>query len=359
MHIALIANASWLDEELSQFRYLVVGLIDEQVHVAQVLPDGIPGDEISGFAHCVSWRDSRWSLCRSFSLRRQAETLEHLGVDLFHALDVQVWGGTVALAKKLGVPAVLSTSCASDLSQVDRLRRAVEDRRLAFSAATDPLARAIADKIGDDSVVRVIPPGVHVPKAPITETLEDRPLCAVISGSGQADAEYESLFEAMRSVIAAHPQTQFFMDNQGSDPHTLWRMADRYGVLSNTSIVPRRLGHRELLLRAGVLIHPQPLGRARSLTLQAMAAGIPVIARLDPWLDYLLENHTAWLVEEADPRRWEQLILRLLVNRDAGRQLGLRARQWVSEHHVAAQQVAATLQFYQRQTGESLKFPGT
>src|SRR5690606_12930504 len=148
------------------------------------------------------------------------------------------------------------------------------------------------------------------------------------------------------SVVATHPQTQYFLDSQGRDPHALWRMAEHFGLLANMSMEPRRLGHRELPLRADVLVHPLAQRRNRSPTLSAMAAGSPVVARQDPWLDYLVHDQTAWTIDEPDPRQWERWLSRVIEHREEAAALSQRARQWVSQHHVASQQVEATLAAY-------------
>ena len=158
--------------------------------------------------------------------------------------------------------------------------------------------------------------------------------------------------------MASYPQAQFFLDGQGSDQHLIWQAAQKLGLLGNLSLAPRRLGHRELLLRADVLIHPQPLGRSRGLTLQAMAREIPVLAHGDSWLDYLNPGKTAWIIDRPHPQLWTQAIERLLQKPDEARALGVSARQWVSEHHLASTHVQQTIKLYQETLGEPFQFPG-
>ena len=135
-----------------------------------------------------------------------------------------------------------------------------------------------------------------------------------------------------------------------------WQSVQRFGLLANMSVVPRQLGRRELLKAANVLIHPQSLHRCRGMTLQAMANGIPVLAREDPWLDYLVHDRTAWLLDTPSPASWHALLRRVAEQPEACRALARSAGAWVREHHPAPLQIGRVLDLYRRLTGQSLKF---
>lgn len=357
MFVALLTNTAWLDEELQSFQHLLVGFMDEQVRVAQVVPQHLHHSDASVFGAHVGWQESSWAWLNRHRITKLDQALEPLGVNLIHALDGRLWVGAYRLALKMNVPVVFTANSHLDLKLVSHLRRIADAGRCAFVATTEPLAQAVRDRLPPAFIVEMIPPGTH-PGPPVRHRNPDDALCAVISGRGQLDDRYQALLEALSQVIRHHPQAQFFFDGQGSDQHEIWQAASRLNLLANISLIPRRLGHRELLVRADVLIQPQPPGRSRGLTLQAMAHAVPVIAHHDPWLDYLHEDVTAWLIDGPDPDAWQTCITRLIEQPDLGRQLGQRAQHWVSENRLSAQQVAHTLDLYRRITGEPIKFPG-
>ena len=346
-----------MDEDLALFRYLVVGLLDEQVRVCQVVPEGLADEAVGGFCDRVTWQDSSWPMLRNHRLGRLADRLEDMGVDLIHALDGRVWTGAARLARELELPIILGASHALDLPLAARLGRLKHLTRVAFVASTEPLSEAIRTKLDPEALVEYVPPGVHFPDSPTTRGLEQGALCAVVSGDGRYDAQYEALIPALREVVDLYPQAQFFFDGQGADQRTLWQAAQQYGLHANMSLVPRRVGHREILLRADVLIQPQALGRSRTLTLGAMAHGVPVLAQADPWLDYLIDQQTALVVEQPDPARWARLIRLMIEDPVASQGLVDRARQWVHETHLAANQVSQILRLYRQMVGETIKFP--
>src|SRR5690606_24739868 len=129
-------------------------------------------------------------------------------------------------------------------------------------------------------------------------------------------------------------------------------------LLRNVSMIPRRLGHRDLLLRADLLVQPQPLAQSRSITLQAMAHGLVVLAHEDPWLDYLIEDETAWLLREPDAAAWTGALNRALQDHAAAEALGQRARQWVRANRTVSHQIERVLNLYRGITGQTLPFPG-
>ena len=356
MHVALFANDAWLDEELSAFKKLVVALIDEQVQVTQVVPQTMPMDDLSAFGQRLQWRESRWSPLNRYQLSRLRQPLEEIGVTLLHALDAGLWKGVAHLARQTGLPVVFSANAGDDLDLLPQVLHGLDPTRIALTGSTQPILHAMRELLGPDPLIQLNPPSAQIDTAP-RQPQQHPALGAVVTGNGKLDDAYHSLLHAIGMFARQHPQTQFFFDSHRSDQHQLWQAASELDLLPNLSMVPRRLGHRELLTRADVLIQPQPFGRSRSLLLQAMAHGMPVIAHADPWIDYLIDNRTAWLLDQPSPEDWQQPLGRLIHAPQEAQALGSRARQWVIQHRLAAHQVARLLDLYRRMTGETIRFP--
>jgi len=121
--------------------------------------------------------------------------------------------------------------------------------------------------------------------------------------------------------------------------------------------VPRRLGRRELLLGADLMIHPQATGAVHSVVIQAMANGVPVIAQHDPWLDFLIDGETAWVAPDAQPDTWRRLLGRAFEDRTALERLGDSARAWIRANRLAAVQVEKLLGLYREVLGKGYTFP--
>lgn len=357
MHVALLTNRAWLDEELIPFQHLVVGLIDERVRVAQVVPEGVAAEDLSGFDEHVPWRESSVPALNRYRIGDLDETLGGLGVDLIHALDGRMWRGGLKLAESLGVPIVLSAYSKLDIKLAQRMLPGLDPARVAVTAATGPLAQALRDAAGPDMLVEAIGTGVHTHNVEPPTLGEGQALCVIVSGNGVWDTDYEALLSGIGAFIERQPMSQFFFDGQGGGQHQLWKAANAAGLLGNISLTPRRLGHREMLLRSHALIHPQALGRSRSLTLRAMARGLPILARHDAYLDYLIDGETAVVLDEPDAQRWAAELDKLANQTRHSADLGRSAMRWIQQHRTTSQHVAGVLDVYRRMSGSTIPFP--
>lgn len=357
MHVALFADTAYLDAELLVLHHLLVGLVDEQVRTVRVLPRGAVTLESGLLGEELTWEESRWSWLNHRRIAALAPRLEALEVNLLHVLDGRLWPAATDLLRELPVPAIFSANAYEDLRFADRVARHLDPSRVAFAGATEPITAALRERIGGDYTFATLAPGALAENQARQRQPNDA-VCVAVSGDGRLDQDYQALLQAMAALLRDEPQMQFFFDGQSSSQHLIWQEASRLGLLGNISMLPQRLSHRELLLRADVLVHPQALGRCRGLTLEAMAHGLPVIAQDDPWLDYLIDETTAWVLNQPGPDEWQLHLMRVLTEPAACQQLGQRARAWVREHRGGSAQVAAALNLYRGLTGETIKFPG-
>ena len=356
MQIALIANTAWLDEELTTLHHLVVGLLDESVRVVQVLPTGRAEGETVSFGTRLSWRERRGKVRNRRALNRLAEPLKQQGVELIHALDGRQWRAALDLSRQLSVPAVLSANSGMDIELATRISGRLVPGQHAVLCATEPLRQLVDQAIGSAVPVRHVPFGVHVGK-PAPHTDDETP-CIVVSGDGGFDEYVLHLLQGAKQAIEQHLDLQLFFDSQRQDPRAMWRAIRRQGLLANSTLIPRRLGHREILLRASALVHPQPLGRARSLTLRAMSHAVPVLACADPLLDELIDGQTARVLHEPSADTWAKILMSVASEPAPWRELGTTAQQWVGQHRLAATQLERLISTYRHLTGEPIAFPG-
>ncbi len=356
MHVALLTNRAWLDEELIPFQHLVVGLIDERVRVAQVVPEGVPAEDLSAFGDQVVWRESSITLMNQRRIAGLDDELAALGVDVIHALDGRLWRGGLKLAEALDVPIVLSAYSMQDARLAQQVLTGLDPMRVAVTAATEPITKAIRPAVPNDMLLTTVGTGVHSHEARTSIADAKQALCVIICGNGEMDADYEALLDGIADFVARHPTSQFFFDGQGSGQHQIWKAASSMGLLGNVSLTPRRLGHREVLLKSHALIHPQAPGRAHSLTLRAMARGLPVIAQQDPALDYLLHGQNAVVLDDPTSRDWVSQLDRLVDDPGAFTELGRSAAQWIREHRPSSHQINGILDMYRRITDENLPF---
>lgn len=363
MHAAILANTAWLDDELTTFQQLTVGLIDEQVRLTRIMPDQLGGPGM-GLGHSsllgtrLTWRESKFAAVNHRRLVKLCDAIDHEGVELIHALHGDLWQPAAVIGDQLDLPVIFNAASSADARQADRLAKQLNPTRSVFCATTEPIARDLRARTHNLVRVETVLPGVHVgdPAAHV-RTPGEAP-CIAVCGDGVMDEQYQQLLEGVALVVAERPEVQFFFDGQRTDQHQVWKAAQRLDLLGNLSFVPRRLGHREMLLMADALVHPQRLERSRSVTLLAMAHAVPVLAVADEVLDYLVPEHTAWVIDEPTAASWADLLMRLIVHPDDATDLGLRARAWVHEERLASDQIERMLSLYRSTAGTPLPFPG-
>ena len=246
MQVALIANTAWLDEELATLHHLVVGLLDESVRVVQVLPMGRAEGEVVSFGQRLSWRERSGTRRNRRALNRLAEPLQKQGVELIHALDGRQWRAALDLGRQLNVPVALSANSGMDVELAARLANRLVPGSHALLCATGPLTQLIDQAIGSVVPVRHVPFGVHVGKS--AGRSDDETPCIVISGDGGFDDHVQRLLQgASRPSRLGRTCSYFLIPSETIRVH--WR-AINGSALANATLIPARLGHRELLLRA-------------------------------------------------------------------------------------------------------------
>tara|TARA_Y100000588_G_scaffold381301_1_gene466740 strand:- start:507 stop:1718 length:1212 start_codon:yes stop_codon:yes gene_type:complete len=355
MQVALMANTAHLTDEQSMFRFLVVGLLDEQIQVIQMLPQGT--SEVASFAKSMLWQEGLGGHVSRLAVASLSDQLIDQQVSVLHAVDGQLWEPVLHLGRRLHLPVVLSMTSVSQLSQVKRLRRRISANCTAFCVATKSLAKAVSQLVSDSILVEVIPLGVPMPSQ-FTGAFSSEIPSIVITGTGCLDEDYQLVLEQLVRLAGQYPDLLLFFEaSGGEDQRQIWQAARRFGLHAQCNFIPSRLRRRDWLADAQMLVVPQALGAARSIVLAAMACGLPVLAQRDPWLDYLRDGQTAWLVDAPDSQSWAQLLQRPLEDIDQTRCLVASARKWVAEHHTAAMQVAKMVDLYRRVAGEAYPFP--
>jgi glycosyltransferase involved in cell wall biosynthesis len=89
-----------------------------------------------------------------------------------------------------------------------------------------------------------------------------------------------------------------------------------------------------------MLIVPERFGELRSLMLEAMAVGLPVVASADPYLDMLAADENAVLIEEPEPEAWARGLRRVVSEPDFARALGGAGRRSIADGFSTSAQMS-------------------
>jgi glycosyltransferase involved in cell wall biosynthesis len=362
MHVGLIVDEERLTREHAALSRATIGLIGEGVQVTRIVPDstleGAFDDAERRIALAVKvtapMRVLPWM--RHDRRNRLVESMEKSPPDVLYALGSEAWGLGLDLAHALDRPLAVDLWSAGQIRHVPRGRRAM--MIAAYVAPTPAMADALRERV-EPGLVCLIPMGVALPPEPrrILADPESNIALAII-GSGRDVRMYQEMLGGLARVVRALPQTQAFLELEGPHEHDIWRYARRLDLLENVSALTDASRHRALLTRCDALIVPEQFGDLRSLMLEAMTFGMPVIASEDPFLDMLEDKRTASVVSDSSAEGWARHVTDLLTNPDAARALGLAGRDRIAAHHGSSAQVTALVATFERiVSGGAYAFP--
>jgi len=352
MHIALILDDERLLHEALMLSRLCVGLMDEGCTLTRLVPiepTGRGGRYDEGPAGvttrlAVPMKVLPWM--RKTRAEQIAQAMERSLPDAIYGIGRDTWQLTCDLGKYLQRPAAISVWSADLIGRIPHGRSA--SVLGAFVAPTRPLADALRETV-DPNLVCHVPHGVAIAKQswPVFQD-SDRPVALAVVGSGRDVTSYRALLGGYSRLVRDNYAVHAFIELRGPQQHEIWRYARRLDILGSISTITDAARFRSLITQCDALVLPERYGEVRSLVLDAMAMGLPVVAADDPFLDMLIAEETALLVDEAEPDAWAVQLRKLLSSPDFAQKLGLAGREYVQQHHRSSRQISALLEMFNR-----------
>ena len=357
MKVALLADPIWLMAEATTVQRLAVGLLDEGVQLVPVVPAGFDPDEadLSIAADVLRYEPSNWKLVRDWRIGRLTDQLAELDVDLIHALSGAMERPAVRLGQELELPVIASVWSMAEAATIE----AGEGLSVRYTAPTRTIADTARSGLDAEHSVRVIRPGVFISgDEPVQQPLSDpeRPPSFLVIGDGRLDDAYSALLEGMARIKSRIDRAMYFFYAIGSEQHKLWRAAESLGLQEHVSWVPVGGEARELLVQADVVVQPQATGTVRTIVLEAMRTGRPVIAVEDAALDYQVDHRTKRELEAPTPGDWAEALAQVETDREGLRALGESAAKFVRDRHSAAKFAGAMLDLYREAAPQPMPF---
>ncbi len=363
MHVALIVDEERLLHEQPTLNRLSIGLIGEGVRLTRVVPEPIvsaavdEGEQRIALATRVAAPMRVLPWMRRDRASRLVAAMEKDAPDVLYAMGESAWAVGLDVSRTLDRPLAVDVWSAGQIRSVPRGRAA--RTVAAYVAPTRPMARSLRERV-DPELVCLVPLGVALPSAPraVLEEPQKSIAIAVIGGARDVPA-YRALLNGLSRVVREMPQVQVFLELNGPNEHEIWRHVRKLNLLEHISALTDASQHRALLTRCDILMLPEQFGELRSIMLEAMSLGMPVIAGGDPFLDMLVDDVSASIVEEGDAEEWGRRITRVISEPETARRLGAGARDRVAAEHRSSDQVSRLIDVFERVlTGGSYAFGG-
>ena len=380
MRVLMVADRAFLSREHAMLRRLEVGLLDEGLRILRCVPTPCAGLMPSGLIPQAVYDDRGGRLLGAWRADRAVRELQAIdpnasrtsiddgGVaDIVHAWGEGCWDLASEIAISTEADLVLQTLSGRCLRQVASMERRYRDwfddrHRALWAVPDEPMSRAVA-KERARWPVRILPWGVFVPDDLAPTRLPHHAGGICVCGSGEdpgAMVEFlEGAADCLRTEPGATPDVSgilFVDENLVESTPKIWRIAEKLGLLDRLSVVADMESRREPILRAQALALPEATGRHRSITLDAMAAGMVVLAREDDLIEDLIDSQTAHLIRPPARHAWRDALTRVLTDSPWSTRLGQSARQHVATHRLASTQVAEALDLYRQLAGSPLEF---
>jgi glycosyltransferase involved in cell wall biosynthesis len=195
-------------------------------------------------------------------------------------------------------------------------------------------ARQLESEGTPSSRVVVIPNGVKMDGGD-RRISRGRPVTTILTVANlRAEKAHQVLLAAAAELRPRHPYLRYLIAGDGPRLAELKKLASSLGLDTQVSF----LGHREdvpaLLADADVFVLPSRSEAFPNGAIEAMAAGLPVIAsRVGGLLDLIDEGRTGLLVEPDDPAALAAAIESLVLSPVRAEMLGASARDEVTRRY--------------------------
>ncbi|MEL6328791.1 MAG: glycosyltransferase [Planctomycetota bacterium] len=355
MRVLHICDRMFAVRETEMLSRLRIGMADEGVRLALFLPDSVlerTEDVLTG--QVIAYPTGGTLLGRKLRTRRMAEAAEAaLGgeaPDIIHAFGGASWGVAESLAERVGARLVLEAWRVRLGPRVRMLRHWQKHARSerggpVLAAPWRSIDRELRREISGASV-RYVPWGVH-PKPARKPRREDGPLGIVLMGGRRASRDAESAARATLELARDRDDVLLFADAETAAAVRLWKLANELGVRDRVSVAEDLEVDRRLVTRMDALVYAGRPGEARTLLLDAMAAGLTVLAQQDENNESLRDGETAIIVGDANGQTWDAALARAMDEEGLGERLGASSARWVATERRASSQVAALLDAYE------------
>ena len=227
-------------------------------------------------------------------------------------------------------------------------------QRQAYRCATKVVANSVAaqsileeEGIASGSIA-VIPNGVEAGRYPDRRDDKTRPVRTVITVANlRPEKSHETLIGAASLLAHQFPEVRYQMVGDGPRRRELEAAVRARGLERTVTF----LGHREdvpqLLAAADVFVLPSISEAFPNAAVEAMAAGLPVVASsVGGLLDLIEPERTGLLVTPGDPQALATALHLLFIDRDFASRLGQSARAQVQQRYSFERMVSSFEELY-------------
>jgi len=207
-------------------------------------------------------------------------------------------------------------------------------------AGMDELTKRGVDK----RKVRFIPSGIDISlyssRRDYRKLSEDSDVSIGVVAKLRMQKGHTYLFRALRQVINTYPHAKLYVVGDGPLRDQLFKEANELGINNNVSFMGDRKDVPDLLAHFDLFVLPSLWEGTPRALLEAMAAGVPIIATgVDGNSEVIEDGRNGLLVKPKDPALLESAIMRAIKSEILRKGIGISAQKDVINNYSLGKMV--------------------
>lgn len=342
IHATLCIDSEALDRFGSVIRHLVVGLVDQAVHVRLVSSD----TRIEGLSLGPVQTHVHQRLTWPFAKKRSEEMLDALSAPaptIVHALSRGSYEIAGLIAETFDADLVLQVTSRADMETIAVWTGQKVRRYLAFS---QPIANELGDQLTSSSNdIRVIRPGVQASKQVACFTHPERIPTVLCSSAFDRDSGIDLLIEAVDMFRSRDRQVMVFLLGEGNKESYFRRMIRERKLSSWITLVNPMGDLTQAMRSADIFVRPNPETAISADVLEAMGSGMVIVSLASPICDHLHHDQTA-IVAEDSAQSLAQVMEDLMNDPPHARTIAAAGIEYIRTHHSMSSMAQHTADAY-------------
>jgi glycosyltransferase involved in cell wall biosynthesis len=295
----------------------------------------------------------RWPLAER-RLAALVETLTPQPPDAVHALSAASFRVARTIAKAFEAETVVQITSLADVRAIRRMGEHGADRYL---ATTQPLARMLIESLKlPDKWVELIRPGMRAATERACFSVPDRTPTLLSFARFERGGGAERLIGAAGLLRDRGREFMLFLLGEGPREAAVRRSIGERNLTSLVTFARPDGDRLEVLQSGDILVEPAAATAFRSVTLEALAAGVAVVTVADPVNDHLQAGETAVVCEKPDAELLADAIDGLLADPEKTRQMVDAGMDYVRVHHTVSAMAERTAETYRNLTFKRATF---
>lgn len=353
LNALLIADRSFATRERELLKRVQVGLADEGIRplVAEPGTEG-PHDHTGDvFLDWLEYEPPAPLASVGSRAARLISMIEDIHGDDSLPDVVHVWGEDAIsigahIAHLLPTPIVVEVWAKRIIPRLKSLERRFVHQRgagpLLWAAPSEAMLELI-NRAGAVSPSRFLPWGVHT-RPQKQRNKELRPTFALVA-SGTDPHAIASCVEGFEAADTEHEFLMLLDSSAVREHRIVWGAAQRADLLDRISIISEMESRRDLVLDADILLQPESKGEIRSVTLDALANGMVVVALRDEVSDALTCDSTI-VLDKGSASEWRESIQVALRQTRTLQDAGASGREFIRTKRSAARHINSMIDAY-------------